>query len=64
MLKVENYNVLTERLNMNELGKKYSCDICKTIMVCIKASEGSIICHNQLMQVEITKKELSSSMQE
>ena len=37
---------------MNQLGKRFKCPVCSTEVLCTKASEGTIICCGQEMEVQ------------
>jgi len=37
---------------MNQLGKRFRCEVCGTEVLCTKASEGSVICCDKEMTVQ------------
>ncbi len=39
----------------NLLGKRYACDVCGTQVLCTKAGDGAITCHEQEMKVQTPK---------
>ncbi len=44
----------------NQLGKRYRCEECGTMVLCTKAGEGSIQCHDTTMEVQEPRKLPSS----
>ncbi len=44
----------------NQLGKRYRCEECGTTVLCTKAGEGSIQCHDTAMEVQEPRKLPSS----
>ena len=44
----------------NQLGKRYQCEKCGTIVLCTKAGDGGIICDGQAMALQEPKKLPSS----
>ncbi len=40
---------------MNQLGKRYQCEVCKTEILCTKASQGTVKCCGQEMKVKESK---------
>jgi hypothetical protein len=44
----------------NQLGKRYSCEVCGATVLCTKAGEGSVKCHDAEM-VEQQPRKLPSS---
>ena len=36
----------------NQLGKRYECAVCGTVLLCTKAGGGEITCHGKSMQVQ------------
>ena len=37
---------------MNQLGKRFRCEVCGTEVLCTKAGEGSVICCDKEMTVQ------------
>lgn len=37
---------------MNQLGKRYKCQVCGTEVLCTKGGEGTVNCCGQEMQVQ------------
>ena len=37
---------------MNQLGKRYKCQVCGTEVLCTKAGEGKVVCCSQEMEVQ------------
>lgn len=37
---------------MNQLGKRFKCQICGTEVLCTKGGEGTVICCGQEMQLQ------------
>ena len=35
----------------NQLGRRYRCDECGTVVLCTKAGEGTAQCHDKDMEV-------------
>ena len=44
----------------NQLGKRYECEVCGTIVLCTKAGEGEVICDDHEMALQQPKKLPSS----
>jgi hypothetical protein len=44
----------------NQLGKRYMCSVCQAMVLCTKAGEGSIYCHDQEMDLQQPQKLPSS----
>ena len=44
----------------NQLGKRYRCEVCETLVLCTKAGEGTIQCHDAEMEVQQPRKLPSS----
>ena len=44
----------------NELGKRYECEVCETTILCTKAGDGEIVCHDQPMEIQAPRKLPSS----
>jgi hypothetical protein len=38
-----------------ELGKRYSCEVCGTEVLCTKAGEGAVVCDGQEMELQQPK---------
>lgn len=36
----------------NQLGKRYQCPVCGTVVLCTKASQGAIQCHEKDMDLQ------------
>jgi len=36
----------------NQLGKRYRCPVCGMEVLCTKAGDGAVTCHDQEMQVQ------------
>ncbi len=36
----------------NQLGRRYQCEVCGTMVLCTKAGDGAICCHDQPMTVQ------------
>ncbi|NUP28923.1 MAG: hypothetical protein HOQ36_25330 [Nocardia sp.] len=45
---------------MNETGKRYTCQTCRTQVICVKKGEGRFTCHDVPMEL-LTAKPLPSS---
>jgi len=39
----------------NQLGKRYTCEVCGTQVLCTKAGEGDIICDDKEMALQQPK---------
>ena len=37
---------------MNQLGKRYRCQVCGTEVLCTKAGEGTVVCDGQEMGLQ------------
>ncbi len=37
---------------MNQLGKRYKCEVCDTQVLCTKAGEGTFVCCDKEMVTE------------
>ncbi len=58
-------NELTRRwFEMNQLGKRFKCEMCNTEVLCTKAGEGSIMCCNKEMGLQQPKALPSSDQKE
>ncbi len=44
----------------NELGKRYECEVCGTTLLCTRAGDGEIECHDRPMQIQAPRKLPSS----
>ncbi len=44
----------------NQLGKRYECSVCETTILCTKAGEGELNCHDQPMEIQAPRKLPSS----
>ena len=44
----------------NQLGRRYQCDVCGTMVLCTKASDSVIQCHDTEMEVQQPRKLPSS----
>lgn len=44
----------------NQLGRRYQCETCGTMVLCTKAGEGAIVCHGDEMGVQQPRKLPSS----
>jgi len=44
----------------NQLGRRYECQVCGTIVLCTKAGEGTILCCGQEMGIQQPRKLPSS----
>ena len=44
----------------NQLGRRYRCDECGTVVLCTKAGEGTAQCHGKDMEVQEPRKLPSS----
>ncbi|MCH7746281.1 MAG: hypothetical protein IIC84_09425 [Chloroflexi bacterium] len=44
----------------NQLGRRYQCDVCGTMVLCTKAGEGIVLCHEAEMAVQQPRKLPSS----
>jgi len=40
---------------MNQLGKRFKCEVCNTEVLCTKAGEGAIMCCNKEMSLQQPK---------
>jgi hypothetical protein len=36
----------------SQLGKRYNCEVCGTMVLCTKAGEGDLQCHEQGMGLQ------------
>lgn len=45
---------------MNQVGKRYRCGECDTLIICVKKGDGQFHCHGALMELQ-TAKPLPSS---
>ena len=36
----------------NQLGKRYECPVCGTMVLCTKAGDGGVQCHDQDMELQ------------
>jgi hypothetical protein len=37
---------------MNQLGKRYKCQVCGTEVLCTKADEGTVVCDGHEMELQ------------
>ena len=44
----------------NQLGRRYLCDVCGSTVLCTKAGDGAIQCHQKDMEVQQPRKLPSS----
>ncbi|MCZ6614413.1 MAG: hypothetical protein O6920_01335 [Chloroflexi bacterium] len=44
----------------NQLGKRYKCSACEAMVLCTKAGDGAISCHDQEMELQQPQKLPSS----
>ncbi|MCH8186608.1 MAG: desulfoferrodoxin [Chloroflexi bacterium] len=44
----------------NQLGRRYQCEVCGSTVLCTKAGEGVIQCHDKEMTVQQPRKLPSS----
>ena len=44
----------------NQLGRRYQCEVCGTMVLCTKAGEGAVQCHDAEMDVQQPRKLPSS----
>ena len=44
----------------NKLGRRYQCEVCGTTVLCTKASDGTVQCHDADMEVQQPRKLPSS----
>ena len=44
----------------NQLGRRYQCDVCGTMVLCTKAGQGVLLCHDEEMAVQQPRKLPSS----
>jgi desulfoferrodoxin-like iron-binding protein len=44
----------------NQVGKRYRCEVCGTLIICVKRGDGRFGCHGQPMELQ-TGKPLPSS---
>ncbi len=44
----------------NQLGRRYQCEVCGTMVLCTKAGEGAVQCHSSEMDVQQPRKLPSS----
>ena len=44
----------------NQLGRRYQCEVCGTMVLCSKAGDGVIQCHDTGMEVQQPRKLPSS----
>ena len=40
----------------NQLGKRYACEVCNSMVLCTKAGDGGILCCDKEMVVQQPKK--------
>lgn len=45
---------------MNQVGKRYRCEECETLVICVKKGDGQFHCHGRPMELQ-TAKPLPSS---
>jgi hypothetical protein len=36
----------------NQLGKRFKCSVCETEVLCVKASDGTVVCCNKEMELQ------------
>lgn len=36
----------------NQLGKRFRCEACGTEVLCVKAGEGTVVCHDREMVLQ------------
>ena len=44
----------------NQLGRRYQCEVCGTMVLCTKAGQGAVQCHDTEMAVQQPRKLPSS----
>ena len=44
----------------NQLGRRYQCEVCGTMVLCTKAGVGIVLCHEAEMSVQKPRKLPSS----
>jgi len=44
----------------NQLGKRYACEVCGTLILCVKQGEGTVMCCDKEMALQAPR-ELPSS---
>lgn len=44
----------------NQLGRRYKCEVCGTMVLCTKGGSGTVQCHNADMEVQQPRKLPSS----
>jgi hypothetical protein len=44
----------------NQLGKRYECSECGTTILCTKAGDGGVNCHDKPMEIQAPRKLPSS----
>lgn len=49
---LKNATTLKGDLSMNQLGKRYKCQVCGTEVLCTKAGEGTISCDDKPMETQ------------
>lgn len=45
---------------MSQLGRRYQCTVCGTVVLCTKAGEGAVLCDGEEMTLQQPKKLPSS----
>ena len=40
---------------MNELGKRYKCSVCGTEVLCTKPGDGTVICCDKEMELQVPR---------
>jgi desulfoferrodoxin-like iron-binding protein len=40
---------------VNQVGKRYRCERCETVVICAKRGEGELVCHGAPMVVMVAK---------
>ena len=39
----------------NQLGKRYSCGVCGTLVLCVKQGNGSFFCCDKEMEIQVPR---------
>ena len=47
-------------IEQNQVGKRYRCQVCETVIICVKRGDGRFGCHGQPMEL-LSSKPLPSS---
>lgn len=45
----------TEQAEQNQMGKRYECQQCGTVLMCIRSGAGRLTCHELPMTIQNTK---------